>query len=326
MKLRRALAAVATTAAIAPAALMTASPVFAADASSAPSTSSSASQAPGTPGTSVPAVSATLSATPTAVPGDATGVPSDTPTQLAFCADKNPAYKASLAMSISGLPGRIARGSGWHPFTLTLANPSKATLKDVQLAAGVGPMKGEDPYSLGQARLQAYDPDAKVWFDVTQDGTTSFGSLGPADLPAGTPVKVALRLDVTAKAPLGKGLTIALGIYPDRQNDCTATSFAAYKLEIVRPGTRTSGSKPVPQTGGKAPLPAHAPSTTGKTHVVPASVTTAAATTTPATGALAHTGSSSALPVIAGVGGAAVVVGAGAVYVVRRRRNGGVAA
>ncbi|MGW1377567.1 LAETG motif-containing sortase-dependent surface protein [Streptomyces sp. NPDC002446] len=46
----------------------------------------------------------------------------------------------------------------------------------------------------------------------------------------------------------------------------------------------------------------------------------------PVTGKLAETGSSSALPTIAMVGGVAMVVGAGAIFVVRRRKTAGAAA
>ncbi|WP_199272743.1 LAETG motif-containing sortase-dependent surface protein [Streptomyces broussonetiae] len=240
------------------------------------------------------------------------------PTDLGFCEDQNPQYKATLRIGLSGLPGKIVKGSGWHPFKMTVANPSKDAIKNIELAAGAGPVKGDTPFMLKQVVLQAYDPDAKQWFDVTDDGTYAFGSLGPGDLPGKTAVDLSFRLDVTAKAPVGKALTVGLGVYPDTKNNCVATGFAAYKVDIVKPGTPTTGSGPVPQTGGEAPLPSKAPAKHGTSHVVPVSDTNAA-------GSLAHTGTSSALPLIAGIGGAAVVVGAGAVFVGRRRKSGGAA-
>ncbi|GGW25060.1 hypothetical protein GCM10010339_94660 [Streptomyces alanosinicus] len=249
----------------------------------------------------------------------ATPTPTAAPTDLGFCEEQNPNYKATLRIALSGLPGKIVRGSGWHPFKMTVTNPSKGAIKDITLAAGVGPVNGDNPFTLKQVALQAYDPDAKQWFDVTDDGTHSLGSLGPGDLPGKTAVGLSFRLNVTTKAPVGKALTIGLGVYPDTKNDCVATGFAAYKIDIVKPGTPTTGSTPVPQTGGEAPLPSKAPAKKGTSHVVPVSDTNAA-------GSLAHTGTSSALPLIAGIGGAAVVVGAGAVFVVRRRKSGGAAA
>ncbi|GHJ40453.1 LAETG motif-containing sortase-dependent surface protein [Streptomyces sp. TS71-3] len=242
------------------------------------------------------------------------------PTDLGICEDQDPNYKATLRIALSGLSGKIAKGSGWHPFKMTVTNPSKNAIKDVTLAAGVGPLDSDDPFTLKQAVLQAYDPDGKRWFNVTDDGTYSLGSLGPGDLPGHTTVDLSFRLNVTAQAPVGKALTIGLGVYPDTKNNCEATSFAAYQISIVKPGTPTTGSNPVPQTGGEAPLPSEAPAKGGSSHVVPASDTTAVSE-----GSLAHTGASSALPLIAGIAGAAVVVGAGTVFAVRRRKSGGAA-
>ncbi|MGN5381176.1 hypothetical protein ACQ4WX_40665 [Streptomyces lasalocidi] len=230
-------------------------------------------------------------------------MPSAEPTDVALCEEQNPNYKATLRIALSGLPGKIVKGSGWHPFKMTVTNPSKDAIKDITLAAGVGPLNSDNPFTLKQVALQAYDPDAKQWFDVTDDGTYALGSLGPGDLPGKTAVDLSFRLNVTAKAPVGKALTIGLGVYPDTKNNCEATGFAAYKIDIVKPGTPTTGSTPVPQTGGEAPLPSKAPAKKGTSHVVPVSDTNAA-------GSLAHTGTSSALPLIAGIGGAAVVVGA----------------
>lgn len=345
MKLRRALVALATTAAVAPAALTMATVAYADDgspsaapttsagaaasdapvdaASGAPTDASSAAATAGDTASATASVSASGGAP--AAAGSASAVPSAAPTptaeptDLGFCEEQNPRYKATLRIALSGLPGKIAKGSGWHPFKMTVTNPSKDAIKDITLAAGVGPQNGDNPFTLKQVALQAYDPDARQWFNVTDDGTHSLGSLGPGDLPGRTAVDLSFRLNVTPKAPVGKALTIGLGVYPDTKNNCVATGFAAYKIDIVKPGTRTTGSNPVPQTGGEAPLPSKAPAKSGTSHVVPVSDTNAA-------GSLAHTGTSSALPLIAGIGGAAVVVGAGAVFAVRRRKSGGAAA
>lgn len=333
MKFRRALMAVATTAAVAPAALSVATVAYADDgsasapptASASPSATASATASASASATASASASASASvgasapvASPSAVPSS---TPSVEPTDLAFCEAQNPNYKATLRIALSGLPGKIVRGSGWHPFKMTVTNPSKNAIKDITLAAGVGPLESDNPFTLKQAVLQAYDPDAKQWFNVTDDGKYALGSLGPGDLPGKTSVDLSFRLDVTAKAPVGKALTIGLGVYPDTQNNCEATGSAVYKVDIVKPGTKTTGSKPVPQTGGQAPLPSKAPAKSGTSHVVPVSDTTAAGE-----GSLAHTGASSALPLIAGIGGATVVVGAGAMLVVRRRKSGGAAA
>ncbi|MEV8122870.1 LPXTG cell wall anchor domain-containing protein [Streptomyces sp. NPDC085944] len=65
-----------------------------------------------------------------------------------------------------------------------------------------------------------------------------------------------------------------------------------------------------------------APQEGGKAPLAPVTVEKAPANVPEVTGSLASTGSSSALPVIGLLGGLAVVVGGGAVFVVRRRRTG----
>ncbi|MEU1627520.1 LAETG motif-containing sortase-dependent surface protein [Streptomyces sp. NPDC020096] len=328
MKLRRALVTVATTAAIAPAALMSAPSAFAADAAApAPGTSGAASastapsQAPSAaaPTTSSAQAAGTAPSTGTMPSAPASGKPSPMPSQPGVCEIQNPGYKAAVTTRISGLSGRIVAGSGWHKFTMTVTNTSNSTVKGIGLVAGVGSVNGKSAYSLKQVDLQAYDEHAKQWFDVTNDGKHSVGFLGSGNLPGSTAWDIPLRLDVMSNAPIGTGLTIGGGVYEDMQHNCEAASTAYYKIQIVAPGTSTTGSKPVPQSGGVAPLPTSTPTKKTTNTVVPV------ADTTPTSGSLAHTGASSALPAIAGAGAAAVALGAGAVFVLRRRKSGSAA-
>ncbi|GAA1882759.1 LAETG motif-containing sortase-dependent surface protein [Streptantibioticus ferralitis] len=332
MKLRRALVAVATTAAIAPAALMSAPSAFAAD------TAAPASSAPGASSTSsAPSTTATTSGTPStapsaAVPTPSTGsgsVPTSTqgtkPPTPGVCVVENPKYQAAVHTAITGLPGKIATGSGWHTFTLKVDNPSSTDVARINLFAGVGPVAKEaKAFSTSQVELQAYHPSSKQWKDVSDGSGHSVGYFGWGTLPAHTHFNVPMRIEVKKNAPIGKGLTLGAGFYLDKQYNCVATSAAAYKIQIVAPGTDTTGSTPQPQTGGEAPVPAPktAPDNSQKdsaNQVVPASATSTDSTTG---GTLAHTGASSALPALAGAGAAAVALGAGAVFVVRRRKSG----
>jgi LPXTG-motif cell wall-anchored protein len=331
MKLRRALATVATTAAIAPAALLSAPNAFAAatpaplpSAATGTPTPTTAAPAPATPSAAAPASSAPL--TPTGTTQSAT--PTTAPTEPGVCVVQNPKYKAAIRTAISGLPGKIARGSGWHAFTLTVDNPTSASVTHINLFAGVGPAaKATQAFTTGQVELQAYHPKTKQWADVTDGSGHSVGYFGWGTLPAHTHFNVPMRLEVKKGAPLGKGLTLGAGFYLDRQYNCVATSAAAYRIQIVAPGTATTGSVPQPQSGGQAPVPAPkaAPGSAQKSsanEVVPAST---ASNVTASGGQLAHTGASSALPAIAGAGAAAVVLGGGAVFFVRRRKGGSAA-
>ncbi|WP_269853678.1 LAETG motif-containing sortase-dependent surface protein [Streptomyces sp. RPT161] len=331
MKLRRALAAVATTAAIAPAALLSAPSAFAADAAApVPSAATGAPSAAPAPSASATASAAAPSPnTPAAHTGTTPSLPpTATPSAPGVCVVQNPGYKAAVRTAISGLPGRIARGSGWHGFTLSVDNPTSASVTRINLFAGVGPAaKQAQAFATSQVELQAYHPKTKQWLDVTDGSGRSVGYFGWGMLPARTHFDVPMRIEVKKNAPIGNGLTLGAGFYLDKQYDCVAASAAAYRIQIVAPGTRTTGSVPQPQTGGEAPVPAPktAPDSAQKAsanEVVPASATSTDSATG---GTLAHTGASSALPAIAGAGAAAVVLGGGAVFLVRRRKGGSAA-
>ncbi|WP_247614953.1 LAETG motif-containing sortase-dependent surface protein [Streptomyces tagetis] len=212
---------------------------------------------------------------------------------------------SKVDMGISGLPGKIVAGSGWHKFSLNVANNSDSTLEElVYLAGASSDADGEDLFRSKQVRLQAWNPDDNVWEDLSEDGY-AVGFVGQTPtLEPGYEVSIPMRVDVRPGAPVGAGFTLGATIYGDAEGDCLGFGDISYKFRIVAPGTDTSGSKP--QLGGKAPISQKKP----------------AATTPVVTGTLAETGSSSALPTIALAGGLAVAVGGGAMFVVRRRKAG----
>ncbi|MFE9439726.1 LAETG motif-containing sortase-dependent surface protein [Streptomyces sp. NPDC006602] len=209
-------------------------------------------------------------------------------------------------MSISGLPGKIAAGSGWHKFSLDVLNTSDSTLSDLGFFAGASSDKaGEDLFASKKVQLQAYDPENKVWDDVDSEGY-AVGFVGYTDeLKPDYEVNIPLRINVKSSAPVGSGFSLGASIYGDADGNCLGVGQVAYKFQIVAAGTDTDGTKP--QEGGKAPV-SDKPADKGTTPEV--------------SGSLAETGSSSALPMIGLVGGFAVVAGAGAVFVVRRRKTG----
>ncbi|MFB7711294.1 LAETG motif-containing sortase-dependent surface protein [Streptomyces sp. NPDC056105] len=342
MKLRRALAAAAATAAIAPIALLSAPAAFAdgtpdtttvtaetpstpastpaTDDDTAPSNEpSSPETTPSTPET--PSTPASTPATgddtaPSGKPSDSTtpspsasATPSDEPTDpTGICEVDNEDYQSKLSVSISGLPGKIAAGSGWHGFTLNVKNPTKNDLDEAIFYAGVGPNdeNAENAYKASQVRLQAKVDGS--WVDIDDGDGYSYGFLDLSGIKAGKSVNYQLRLNVKAGAPIGEGLTIGGGFYNDDELDCLSDTSASYIIQIVKPGTDTDGTKP--QEGGKVPMPAEKPNDNNTQEV---------------TGSLAETGSSSMVPTIGLIGGVAVVAGAGAVFAVRRRKAGATA-
>lgn len=342
MKLRRALALAAATAVIAPAAVLAAPAALAVatdgtttaevtgspspsdsgtpeaepDASASESASTPAEESsedpaeePGEPGAgedsaggtgqapdeavgATPSGSASASSSASASPSE-----SEDPEEPAQCA------KSDLDISVNGLPGRIARGSGWHTFKMNVYNSSKSTVKEIDYFAGAASDKeGNDLFRSKQVSLQALDPETDKWVELSEDGR-AVGYVGQSDeIPAGYEVDIPLRINVKPTAPVGAGFTLGAGLYVG-DKDCMGVSDVAYKFKIVESG----GSGSTPQTGGSAPVPAMKPADNRTGRV---------------SGSLAETGSSSALPVFATAGGVAVVLGAGAMFIVRRRRNG----
>jgi LPXTG-motif cell wall-anchored protein len=328
MKLRRAMAAAAATAVIAPVALLAAPAAYAiTDDTSSPSPSVSASETPAESESPAPSASAgeTTPAPSTSAP-EATTSASPTPSASASATETSPAPSTSapeesespepdpepslckdskVDVSITGLPGKIAAGSGWHKFSLNVLNNSDSTLNDLDFFAGASSdADGNDLFESKQVQLQAWNPEDKIWEDLNEGGY-AVGYVGYTDeLKPDYEVDIPLRLNVQASAPVGAGFSLGATIYGDTEGECTGFGQISYKFQIVAAGTDTDGTKP--QEGGKAPVTDEKPS--GDTPQVD--------------GSLAETGSSSALPVIGLVGGFAVVAGAGAVFVVRRRKAG----
>ncbi|GGP66301.1 hypothetical protein GCM10010247_44010 [Streptomyces calvus] len=335
MKLRRAMAAAAATAVIAPVALLAAPAAYATDTVPATSTSTDApatgtpgpsgspsapestestdapapggedqSSAPstGAPTTSAPAPS--TSAPSSSAPAPTTSAPEDEDTESPvpmppLCED------LKVDVSVDGLPGKISADGKWREFSLNVLNNSDSVLKDLDFLAGASAdADGWELFEMEEIKLQAYDPDAKAW-DTLDEGGEALGYVGyTPELEPDYEVSIPMRIMVTKAAPIGAGFSFGATVYSDAESDCLGYGYGSYKFQIVAPGTKTDGTKP--QEGGKAPVTDKKPS----------------ANTPEVTGSLAETGSNSALPMIGMVGAAAVVAGAGAVFVVRRRKAG----
>ncbi|MEV6191763.1 LAETG motif-containing sortase-dependent surface protein [Streptomyces sp. NPDC051920] len=324
MKLRRAMATAAATAVIAPLALLSVAPAAFAEESPSPSASVSESateSAEPSPSESAPEATDEASASASAsasvsesAPAPSTSASESAPAPSASAsASESPEPEPSecsdskVQVSINGLPGKIAAGSGWHKFSLDVLNNSDSTLTDLGFFAGASPDKnGEDMFKSKQVQLQAYNPDDKVWEDVDSEGY-AVGYVGYTDeLKPDYEVDIPLRINVKASAPVGAGFSLGASIYGDADSECYGYGEVAYKFQIVASGTDTDGTKPT--EGGKVPV-SDKPADKSNTPSVD--------------GSLAETGSSSALPMIGLAGGIAVVAGAGALVVVRRRKSAG---
>lgn len=319
MKLRRAMAVAAATAVIAPVALLSAPAAFATEtptaetspSAEAPSaTSSTPAAGESTPATAetAPATTSSSPSSPAATPSTPATSPSETAEEPdeevpGFCEDDK------IDVSIKGLPGKIAAGSGWHKFTLNVYNSSDATLTDLVYFAGASADKnGEKLFKSKKVQLQAYDPESKTWEDLSNPLGEAVGFVGYSDsLEPEFEVDLPLRINVKSSAPVGAGFSLGASIYTDADAQCDGFGEVSYKFQIVKAGTDTGGTEP--QEGGKAPVPTEKPSSGTDTGAK-------------VEGNLATTGSSSMLPTIGIAGGIAIVAGAGVVFAVKRRRSG----
>ncbi|MEV0320108.1 LAETG motif-containing sortase-dependent surface protein [Streptomyces sp. NPDC050658] len=337
MKLRRVMAAAAATAAIAPIALLSAPAAFATEDTTTSSPSASATETAEPSGTPTPSATETESATPTATekptesatptatekPSE-TAKPTEKPTETAKpteepteapteCpVDENGEDADSqLQLNLSGLPGKIVAGSGWHQFNLTAANPSDEDLGEVQWLAAVdnfADSEDERDWLSTYAQIQYFNPDTKSWESI-EDEVTGGLYFGTTELGAKEKVDIKLRLNISAKAPAGDGYALGLGGYLDSEQNCVHNSFAFYEFTVLKAGSNNENpgeAEEKPGHDGKKPQGGKEPQGGAKE--------------IPATGNLAETGSSSMLPTIGLVGGVAVVAGAGAVFVVRRKK------
>ncbi|SDC73607.1 LPXTG-motif cell wall anchor domain-containing protein [Streptomyces prasinopilosus] len=253
--------------------------------------------APGTPGDGTEPAPSVSAPAPSPSASEDTGSPAPEPS---VCED------TKVDVGISGLPGKIPAGSGWHEFSLDVVNTSDSTLENLDYFAGAA--ADGDLFKSKQVELQVWEPDAGTWVTLDEDGY-AVGYIGySTELEADYQVNIPMRLNVKASAPVGAGFTFGATIYGDSDGECLGYGSVSYEFQIVGAGTDTDGTEP--QEGGKAPVTDKKP-VRGDTPKV--------------TGTLAETGAGSDLPMIGFAGGLALVAGTGAVYLVRRRKTGAVA-
>ncbi|MGW1027122.1 LAETG motif-containing sortase-dependent surface protein [Streptomyces sp. NPDC002577] len=259
-----------------------------------------------TSASSSPSSSASESASPSAEPSE---WPEDCPVD-----DDGVDPDSALDLSVSGLPGKITAGSGWHNFTLTASNKSDKALGTVQWLAAVDNYSDSDnekDWLSTYAQLEYFNPETKAWESIADEVGNGW-YFGETSLGAKDVVAIKLRVNISAKAPAGDGFTIGLGGYVDEEKNCTHSSFAFYEFTVLPAGS--SNDDPGEAKPGKGTKPSGGKEPQGGADEIPA------------TGNLAETGSSSMLPTIGLIGGVAVVGGAGAIFVVRRRKSEGAAA
>lgn len=335
----------------------TASPPASESASSTPSTSTS--PGPSTSGSTTPAPSDTASGT--GEPGESQSPPgsqepgnpgesetsggtdepgpgkpsepgepgeSEEPGDYPRCDEVDEDYEESaLETKLSGLPGKIVAGTGWHEFTLTTTNTSKADLNEVAFYAEVENFEIDDPsrFLSPYVSLQFFDVEDKEWREVRDTYVGENGELsewagayftGVDTMKPQDYVTSKLRLDIKKNAPAGDGYAFGSGGYLDTVDgqQCAAESFGtdAY-FTVLTPGSSVDDPGVAKPGDGKGEG--------GKPKPGPATKPQGVVNQQPVTGNLAETGSSSALPMIGLFGGITVIAGGAAVFIARKRKT-----
>ncbi|GAB2922653.1 LPXTG cell wall anchor domain-containing protein [Streptomyces mayteni] len=339
MKLRRALAATAATAVLAPAALLaTASaaqateeeptpgatqeevveetPVPEATETEAPETEAPAEETPDEPGdlepstpeTEAPETEAPETEAPEEeTPGEETPeVPEEPEEPLPGeeeCVDW--ALDAPVATELIGLPSTVVAGE-WSEFTYRITNtldePVDALHAFVAAEAVDTNASWEDSWFTPELE---WSVDGR-WVPIEDE----FGYFGSTDtLAPGEYAEARMRLRVPASAE-GFGWAMTSGVYVDADGVCQDSDWNVYEFDVVAPGSDVEG----PDDAEGSEVVGNRPAPQGGLEQIPTN------------GRLAETGSDSRLPLFALAGATAVALGVGTMVTVRRRQNGAAAA
>ncbi|MGW6904641.1 LAETG motif-containing sortase-dependent surface protein [Streptomyces sp. NPDC054940] len=349
MKLRRALAAAATTAVIAPIALLSAPAAFATDETPTPTASESTPAAEeSTPAAeeSTPAAEESTPAADESTPAAEESTPAaeeSTPAaeeSTPAAEESTPAPEEStpsegddepwnpyedcetfdlddnLSAEISGLPSKIVAGSGWHNFEFVATNNSDKDLENVWIEAFTeyaDEVNDESSLYLDLAEIQVKE-DGK-WtssyqdFYKDEDGKVVFTGSFVASLDK-LEANSSSSLDLRVRV---KSSAPAGASFALSQAIYAGDDAACYgNGEFYEFTVLAAGSNP----GDVDPADPTGEKPSGIDGKKPQGEVQEI------TGNLAETGSSSQLPVIATIGGVAILAGAGVVFAMKRRKVG----
>lgn len=203
-----------------------------------PETSSAPSSGTPTPPAGTPSAG-TAPPGGTQTPGDGGGDGGGTGT-APWCWEIDQEYRqTAVRADIVGLPAQITAGSGWHSFTVRISNTSDRAVTRIDFYAEVENYAVDaDRWLSPYIELQYRSPDG----DWTRLGTREFagGYFGGAEaLPKHSYIDTAMRLNVTAQAPLGDGYALSAGDFLTevRGEPCIATGESYHDFVVLAPGS-----------------------------------------------------------------------------------------
>ncbi|UQI48323.1 LPXTG cell wall anchor domain-containing protein [Streptomyces sp. HU2014] len=263
MKLRRALATAAVTAAIAPAALLAAPAAYAAqEAAAAPAGSVNA----GTSGDTAPATSEDSSAgkakdssaAPAAGKVTVVPVPAADDKNLACKKQADEKEKSRATTDLTGYPAKVVAGSGWHQFKLRTDNSSNDPLKSTCLRVETATSRVSTPGGTDSTEfvtLEWRDPETKAWQKLPNSTDNSAYFAEVQNLPGLRHLDIDLRLKVDDKAKAGLASMSHTGIFVDRDGVCGKTEAKnAESFEILPAGTKLDETN---HSKSPSPSPSH---------------------------------------------------------------------
>lgn len=277
------------------------------------------------------AVSALAPAVLLSVAGPARADAPVDPTTLPSCTDVSTAYgdyvQDTLRTTVSGVPGTVKAGDGWHEFSASIANigATSVPLATVNASAWRETDGGTElgPYARVEVKTAGGD-----WQPLKD------GSSGPAapieNLAAHSGASYLFRFRITADAPADVtfGEVSVEAVFADTYTaqgsttavDCAGDSVGDEGFRITPAGS-TATPTPTPSTTATATASATPSATTSSPAATAGTSNGSSGGTTANTGTqLAATGAPDTLPLLAGLGATALAAGAGATTLGRRRR------
>lgn len=320
IRIRRAVAAVATTAVVAPVALLAAPAAYAGEPSGPDRIVPQAESAPGSDEKALveerPAEASPAEESPAEESPAEKSPAEESPAEEGKPGDEERGEQCEaveesdgVTATVNGVPEQIYSGSGWEDFSLTVTNHTDAsrqlTSAHLWKNAFTESLKDATRY----VRLQAEANG--TWTDVSkEDGSDDSGLVGWSSLAAGETAGVELRIRVD-RAPASLGVAMGYAFHVAGDNTCAEKVGDVYLFNIIPGSEKPNGNDAEPQGGTRSPEK-------------PTDVETGEAPGQD--NELAATGSDANLPMFGLAGAAAVALGAGATFLVRRRKGADTAA
>ncbi|MFF3512670.1 hypothetical protein [Streptomyces sp. NPDC002573] len=153
---------------------------------------------------------------------------------------------------------------------MTAANHSDQSLGTVQWLATIdndSASDNEKDWLSTYANLEYFNPQTKAWESMA-DQVGNGVYFGETPLGPKMTVDIKLRVDITAKAPVGDAFSMGIGGYVDEQKNCVHSAFGFYDFTVLKPGSSNDNPGEAKPGKGTKPVSGKKPQG-GSTEIVP---------------------------------------------------------